>query len=286
MGFIPQVSTKTLYAYLTPLGRQYILDGNKEDFQVAYFSLHDDDVNYFISSNISSGTAYYTLQSGFVPDITGDADTCIKSIAKGTGVNNLSTLSGSTIIDPITGKPTVGPIGSDGTIGARNTRIAGPTITTINDGTLIAGRRSYSTSLIVTITPPLGDINPATTAEIANSKFYIEIMNPSSIIDNITISGISTNKLLYTPSSTSTRVDIGYALTVSPSTNTNITFGIKIIPFNTSSPVNNSSINYTAIYPATTTTGPVRGTTPTDTTTPNPGTSFGGGAGGSSTGVG
>jgi hypothetical protein len=280
MGFIPQINTKTLYAYLTQKGREYILNGNKEDFQIAYFTLHDEDVNYYISSNISAGTTYYTLQSGFVPDITGDADTCIKSIAAGTGVNTMSTLSGSTVIDPVTGKPTVGPLGSDGTVGARVTTINGPTPTTINGGNLIAGRPIYSTSLIVTITPPLGDTNPVTTTEIANSKFYIEILNPISIIGNLTIGGISTNKLLYTPSSTSTRVDIGYALTVSPSTNTNITFGIKITPFNTSSPVNNSSINYTAIYPVTTT-GNDRTTTTTPTTTP-PGSSFGGtgGAGG------
>jgi hypothetical protein len=38
MGFIPQVSTKTLYAYLTQKGREYILNGDKEDFQVAYFT--------------------------------------------------------------------------------------------------------------------------------------------------------------------------------------------------------------------------------------------------------
>ena len=43
MGFIPQVSTKTLYAYLTPKGREYILEGDKVDFQIAYFSLHDDE---------------------------------------------------------------------------------------------------------------------------------------------------------------------------------------------------------------------------------------------------
>jgi hypothetical protein len=99
MGFIPQINTKTLYAYLTPKGREYILDGDKQDFQIAYFTLHDDDVNYFVSSNISAGTTYYTLPSGFVPDITGDADTCIKSIAEGTNVNLMSSLSGSTITE-------------------------------------------------------------------------------------------------------------------------------------------------------------------------------------------
>jgi hypothetical protein len=66
MGFIPQVSTKTLYAYLTPLGRQFILDGDKEDFQVAFFSLHDDDVDYKVTTN-SDGTVNQPLTSGFIP---------------------------------------------------------------------------------------------------------------------------------------------------------------------------------------------------------------------------
>ena len=285
MGFIPQVSTKTLYAYLTPLGRQYILDGDKTDFQVAYFSLHDDDVNYFISSNISSGTAYYTLQSGFVPDITGDADTCIKSIAKGTGVNMLSTLSGSTIIDPTTGKPTVGPIGSDGTIGARNTTIAGPTNTTINNGTLIVGKPTQSTSFVVNISPPIGDTIPLSTAEIESSKFYVRIVNPSpsNLIGNFTISGVPTSvntDFLYSPTTSSQRVAIEYRILSSPSTSQTIRFDIIITSFNSSNSINNNNIVYTATYPVTTSTGPTRGigdnttTPPPDTETPS-GTSFG-----------
>ena len=296
MGFIPQVSTKTLYAYLTPLGRQYILDGDKTDFQVAYFSLHDDDVNYFVSSNISAGTTYYTLQSGFVPDITGDADTCIKSIAKGTGVNMLSTLSGSTIIDPTTGKPTVGPIGSDGTIGARNTTSAGPTNTTINDGTLTT-RPSYSTSFVVNISPPIGDTIPLSTTEIANSKFYVRIVNPSpsNLIGNFIISGvpISVNTdFLYSPTTSSQRVAIEYQVLQSPSTSQTIRFDIVVTPFSSNNTITNNNIIYTATYPVTTTTGPTRTTTPTDTTTPTPGTSFGntnanqGGASGGAGGVG
>jgi hypothetical protein len=277
MGFIPQVNTKTLYAYLTPLGRQYILDGNKEDFQVAYFSLHDDDVNYFISSNISSGTAYYTLQSGFVPDITGDADTCIKSIAKGTGINNLSTLSGSTIIDPTTGFLTVGPIGSNGTIGARNTTIAGPTITTINDGQLAIGRPSYSTSFVVNISPPVTNAaTPLSATEIANSKFYVRIANPSpnNLIGDFKISGvpISVNTdFLYSPTTSSPRINIEYKLLTSPSTTQTIKFDIIITSFNTGNSVINNNLMYTSTYTVTTSTG-----TGKDTTTPNPGTSFGG----------
>lgn len=290
MGFIPQVSTKTLYAYLTPLGRQYILDGDKTDFQVAYFSLHDDDVNYFVSSNISAGTTYYTLQSGFVPDITGDADTCIKSIAKGTGVNMLSTLSGSTIIDPTTGKPTVGPIGSDGTIGARNTTIAGPTNTTINDGTLTT-RPSYSTSFVVNISPPIGDTIPLSTAEIESSKFYVRIVNPSpsNLIGNFTISGVPTSvntDFLYSPTTSSQRVAIEYRILSIPSTSQTIRFDIIVTPFSSSNAITNNNIIYTATYPVTTSTGPTRGTT----TPPSggevvggSGTSFGG-SGGSSGG--
>jgi hypothetical protein len=287
MGFIPQINTKTLYAYLTPKGRQYILDGDKVDFQIAYFSLHDDDVNYFVSSNISAGTTYYTLQSGFIPDITGDADTCIKSIAKGTGVNMLSTLSGSTIIDPETGFPTVGPIGSDGTVGSRNTRLT-TNSPFINAGTLQTGRPTQTTSFVVNILPPVGDTAPLSTTEISNSKFYVRIVNPSpsSLIGNFKISGVSTSlntDVLYSPISTSQAVNIEYTILQSPPTTQTITFDIIITPFSSNNTVSTGNlvpgtIRYVATYQVTTTTGPTRGdtTTPTDTTTTPPGTSFGG----------
>ena len=281
MGFIPQVNTKTLYAYLTPKGREYILEGDKVDFQIAYFSLHDDDVNYYVSSNISAGTTYYTLQSGFVPDITGDADSCIKSIAEGTGVYSLATLSGSTIIDPVTGKPTVGPIGSDGNISSRVTTINGPTPTTINSGTLNTGRQVQTFSFSVTISPPVGDTNPVTASEIENSKFYVEILNPPSLIGQFKISGVSTTKILYSPSIASTRIDVEYTVIQSPSTTTNITFPIVITPFNTSSPSTNTRVTYTASYPVSTSTGPTRGTT---TTTPDTGTGGGTSFGSSNSG--
>jgi len=297
MGFIPQVSTKTLYAYLTPLGRQFILDGDKEDFQVAFFSLHDDDVNYFISSNISSSTSYYTLQSGFIPDITGDNDSCIKSIAQGTRPSMLSTLSGSTVIDPVTGKPTVGPIGSDGSIGSRNTRLT-TNSPFINAGTLQTGKQVQSTSFLVNILPPVGDTTtPLSTSEIESSKFYVRIVNPSpsSLIGDFKISGvpISLNTdFLYSPISTSQNVFIGYTVTSSPATTQTIIFDIIITPFNSNNTVSTGNlvpgtIKYTATYPATTTTGPPRGdTTTTPDTGTGSGTSFGGAVGGSSAGGG
>ena len=82
MGFIPSSSAQTLSAYLTQKGRTYILSGNSVDFKVTHFSLHDSDINYQIARNIISSN-YNNLPNGFIPDITGDIDECIKSIAAG-----------------------------------------------------------------------------------------------------------------------------------------------------------------------------------------------------------
>jgi hypothetical protein len=87
MGFIQQSNTKKIYAYLTQYARQQILDGNEADFTVKYFSLHDNDVNYKISANLVNNS-YNTLPSGFVPDITGDNDGCLLSIANGIQLEN------------------------------------------------------------------------------------------------------------------------------------------------------------------------------------------------------
>ena len=87
MGFIQQSTTKKIYAYLTQFAKGKILDGNEEDFTVKYFSLHDNDVNYKISSNIVNNS-YNTLPSGFIPDITGDNQGCLFSIANGIQLEN------------------------------------------------------------------------------------------------------------------------------------------------------------------------------------------------------
>ena len=91
MGFIASSTTQTLSAYLTQKGREYILKGSKAQFTVKYFSLHDSDVNYYVAANIVS-TNYNNLPSGFIPDITGDIDECIKSIAAGVSPNPNSIL--------------------------------------------------------------------------------------------------------------------------------------------------------------------------------------------------
>jgi hypothetical protein len=97
MGFIKQSITNNqvdLTAYLTQEARKNILDGDREDFQISYFSLSDSDTNYFTSKEIVNSTNNI-LPSGMVPDITGDYNGVIKSIAGGT-LNPKYFLSGST----------------------------------------------------------------------------------------------------------------------------------------------------------------------------------------------
>jgi hypothetical protein len=84
MGFVPSSSTIQLYAYFTEYAREKIFNGVVDDFKVTQFSLHDEDINYLISKETigvdsSGNTLYNTLKSGFLPDITGDIDSCVKS---------------------------------------------------------------------------------------------------------------------------------------------------------------------------------------------------------------
>ena len=87
MGFTQQSNTKKIYAYLTQLARKKILDGEEIEITVKYFSLHDSDVNYNISANIVNNS-YNKLPSGFIPDITGDNQGCLFSIANGIELKN------------------------------------------------------------------------------------------------------------------------------------------------------------------------------------------------------
>jgi hypothetical protein len=250
MGFIPQTNTKTLYAYLTPKGREYILDGNKEDFQVTYFTLHDDDVNYLVSSNISAGTTstYLTLPSGFVPDITGDADTCIKSIANGTNVNLMSSLSGSTITDSTT-RLTVGRIGTDGNI---NTRVCtiGASVSRINGGSLNPNSTTYTAQFNVVISPPALDTIVINTSEIGNTQFYIEIKDSNGGAKDFKINGTSSTKLLIKPSLSTTPINITFTkgnLASVDGGSISVNFTIAITPFRSFVDLGtNSSVTYTA----------------------------------------
>ncbi len=84
MGFVPSTPKITLNAYLTQVGREYLITGTTEQATIAYFGLGDSDCNYIISQ-VEIGDEHNTLTSGYVVDITGDNVGCIKSIADGIG---------------------------------------------------------------------------------------------------------------------------------------------------------------------------------------------------------
>ena len=81
MGQIDSASTIYAVAYLTNYARgllfnntnRYVSDGNAtyDKFQITHFSLHDNDENYAIAGNLSTGE---------VPDASGKKDTCIKAV--------------------------------------------------------------------------------------------------------------------------------------------------------------------------------------------------------------
>jgi hypothetical protein len=83
MGYLPSSSTRTLYAYLTQKGRYNLLFSSATASTVTYFSLHDDDINYRVTSKKIS-SQFNKLPKGFVPDITGDGfdNDCIISVSQ------------------------------------------------------------------------------------------------------------------------------------------------------------------------------------------------------------
>ena len=78
MGFIASSTTVNIIAYLTQAGREYLVE-NKAKFNINYFALGDSDTNYFVLNN---------LESGFVPDLTGNSDDCIPSISSNIDIKN------------------------------------------------------------------------------------------------------------------------------------------------------------------------------------------------------
>lgn len=173
MAFIASSSTKTLYAYLTQKGREYVLTGNKAQFAITQFSLHDEDVNYEISKNLIS-SQYNKLPKGFVPDITGDNDDCINSIAAGIFTNSNCTITGDT-----SGKLKQT---RDVYVGFENITFNSPAPTNIN-------QISFSQNIIATLTPPPNDSNALTQGELTSTTFRIVATFASSSITNIKING-------------------------------------------------------------------------------------------------
>ena len=226
MGFVPSSSTVQLYAYFTQYARDRVINGTKEDVQARYFSLHDDDVNYLVTSN-SDGTTNQPLTSGFVPDITGDNDTCVKSISKSRSlIGNM--LTGTTQIvvpPPITTSPTVvygctDPLAlnynSSATQDDGSCTYAPPPTTNrtlligfqnINNGAgdnfgtaTQSNIKNFSATFNVNITQPVGDTTNPSPTEIGNASFKVELLQPtnaSSILDSsIKVNGLPLSSVI------------------------------------------------------------------------------------------
>lgn len=95
MGQILSASSIYAVAYLTEKGRKYLFDENNirytttstgeliDRFKITHFSLSDPDVNY----NLVSGTI---LESGDIPDVSGENEGSIKGTVMSTEKNLIS----------------------------------------------------------------------------------------------------------------------------------------------------------------------------------------------------
>ncbi len=85
MGFVSESNSILLTAFYTQKGRAYYLNGQDKDKRILYFSLGDSDTNYITASNTNISTdEANVLDSGFVPDLSGNYSDCIKTVADGT----------------------------------------------------------------------------------------------------------------------------------------------------------------------------------------------------------
>lgn len=90
MGFVSESNSAELTAFYTQIGRKYILDGSESDKKVVYFSLSDSDTNYTVASNDRVNTSEKNyLDNGLVPDLSGNYDSCIKTVTDGTDTKSL-----------------------------------------------------------------------------------------------------------------------------------------------------------------------------------------------------
>lgn len=107
MGFIQPGGTQvSLQAFLTQKGREYLVTGQPDDFRIAYFALGDPDTNYLQASQLGASGAANILPAGFVPDLSGDYASTIRSMAS--GVTQDSFLRGGS---------TIGQLGTAGELG-------------------------------------------------------------------------------------------------------------------------------------------------------------------------
>lgn len=208
MGFVPSSSTIQLYAYFTQYAREKIFNGEVSDFKVTQFSLHDDDINYVITKETigldsSGNTLYNTLKSGFLPDITGDIDSCVKSnktsIVFGrnmlTGTTQVSTPVVFGCTDPAADNYNSAATVDDGsciitTPSNRSLSIGFqiPTNTPIADYSLPPQKKNFSYNFFVDLKQNIGESNP-TSSEISNTSFIVDLAETpiSDVLLNSTI---------------------------------------------------------------------------------------------------
>lgn len=99
MGYIPDSTTRTLTAYLTQKGREYLVAGDKDGMTIKYFALGDPDADYLVASQPGQTTPFNMLKSGFIPDLSGKNDGAIHSIAG--GINQRFFISGGKAVNQL-----------------------------------------------------------------------------------------------------------------------------------------------------------------------------------------
>ena len=209
MGFVTSSSTIQLYAYMTQYARERILNGDEYEFKITHFSLHDDDINYQIAkneigTNATGGTIYNLVSSGFIPDITGDIDNCVKSLAKGVEIRgSYLTTSVSTPVVPGCTDPTAtnyNPLANfnNGSCTYNPPPSNRSLSIGFQDSTNLpiedypnAGKKSFTYNFNVNLLQNFGEANP-TASEISNTSFSIELAE-EPIGDAILVGSVKVN---------------------------------------------------------------------------------------------
>jgi hypothetical protein len=212
MGYVPSSTTQNLYAYLTQKGRQYLLFENAEKFQIKYFSLHDNDVDYTVASEMIN-SQYNKLPKGFVPDITGDDDDCIRSIAQAYIVD------ANSIINPgVNGVEFVRPV----FVGFTQSRNPSP----------IAANpdlNNFTGSITLELTPPTNGTE-ITDEEIANTSFIVYVESIQGPIKNVSINGkLNESEVISFDSSLITTVNFSFEKDNINASNQNQDFNSNIV---------------------------------------------------------
>jgi hypothetical protein len=139
MGYIPSPGGQiTLVAYLTAKGREYLVNGQPDDFLPRFFAVSDPDTNYLQAAE-TTPQGPNILPAGYVPDLSGDYSGSIRSLAA--GVVQRSFLVGG-----------VSQLGTKGTLGTSISTIGFGPSRTGNARITTAGSAPLSVSIQVPVT--------------------------------------------------------------------------------------------------------------------------------------